>query len=419
MMKKNILTFMAVALLCAGLVACGGEKKESNPLNVEAPAWEQFAHPKGDNATIYKQAKADAPVLQIASEPVEGDYGDMEVLWSDEKAPRGWYVNNYDISTYDALPILGEEGEFYKVYVSHEWLGGEEGYVKKAECDVVKPVALTTELIDSIGKMEFRSDNILKEGELQNLCFSSYLGDYDEISFKMGQWCGNCIVYPETKPVSLNITMGNAPISFAKGEGEGDESYMLSGGEDQLCQPSPDNPSVFDTKKLSEEQIQQMYNDLKVDGAKPKEVLYYIPEVNKERFIHLYIFLTGNELYMAQLNAVSALSGPQEVATSADSPFREQDALGYWTYKSGKPGVVFIIFHSGSRYYDVEFDAYKRRFRVPHVLNKGTTHGMEVFRCVEEKCYYQIDSKSGGLVIRDIGDPDFVIDSMSPLEWNK
>lgn len=313
-MKTNILNLMAAALLCTGLAACSGNNAENNPLNVEAPAWQQFAHPKGDNVIIYKQANADAPVLQIASEPVEGDYGDMQVLWSDEKAPRGWYVNNYDVNSYDALPILGEEGEFYKVYVSHEWLGGEEGYVKKADCDAVSPVALTPELIDSIGKSEFRSDCIVKEGELRNLCFSSYLGEYDEMSFKMGQWCGHCIAYPETKSVSLNITMGNAPVSFAKGEGEGDEGYVLNGGEDQLCQPNPEGPSVFDTQKLSEEQIRQMYNDLKVDGATVKEVLYYIPEVNKERFVHIYIFPTGNES-----------KGEEQVSASAETQVNDDD----------------------------------------------------------------------------------------------
>ena len=36
--------------------------------------------------------------------------------------------------------------------------------------------------------------------------------------------------------------------------------------------------------------MRQMYNDLKVDGAKLNEVLYYIPEVNKEQFIHVYIY---------------------------------------------------------------------------------------------------------------------------------
>ena len=114
-MKTNFFTMMAATALCVVLSACGGEQKVINPLGVQAPEWQQFAHPKGEGATIYKLAKADAPVLQIASEPVEGDYGESEILWSDQKPPRGWYVNNYDISSSDALPIIGEEGNFYKI----------------------------------------------------------------------------------------------------------------------------------------------------------------------------------------------------------------------------------------------------------------------------------------------------------------
>lgn len=416
-MKTNFFTMMAATALCVVLSACGGEQKVINPLGVQAPEWQQFAHPKGEGATIYKLAKADAPVLQIASEPVEGDYGESEILWSDQKPPRGWYVNNYDISSSDALPIIGEEGNFYKVYVSNQWLGGEEGYIKKSDCDIVKAAALTPEVVDSIGKTEFRSDNIIKEGDLQSLCFSSFLGDYDEMSFKMGQLCDLCIVYPDTKPVTLNVTMGNAPITFAKAEEE--ENYLLSAGEDQLYQPGPESPSVFDTKKLSGEQINQLYSDLKLDGAELKEVVYYIPEVSKERFIHIYIFPTGTKLYAAQLNALDGFSNPQAVTAVPGCPFAEQNALGYWTSKSGNPAMLFIIYQKGSHYYDVEFDAYKQRFREPHDLNKGTTHGMEVFRCVEEREYYQIDSENGGLVIRDMGDPGFVIDKKSPMEWKQ
>ena len=65
-MKRNFLTMMAATLLCAGLVACGDMKKESNPLGVEAPAWQQFVHPKGERIFLYKEAKEDSPVLKRA-----------------------------------------------------------------------------------------------------------------------------------------------------------------------------------------------------------------------------------------------------------------------------------------------------------------------------------------------------------------
>ena len=32
---------------------------------------------------------------------------------------------------------------------------------------------------------------------------------------------------------------------------------------------------------------------------------------------------------------------------------------------------------------------------------------------------HMIDSENGGLVIRDMGDPGFVIDKKSPMEWKQ
>ena len=414
-MNKKILTLMAAVLLCTMLAACGGDKGLNNPLNVEAPAWQQFAHPKGESVIVYKNADTKSPRLQFAAEPCEGDACDFKLLWSDEKAPHGWSVNDETANNFSAYPILGEEGDFYKVYISQEWLGAVEGYIKKAECDVIKPVDLTPELIDSIGKTECRRDYIISEGELQNLCLSSYLGEYDGMEFEMGQFCGNCLVFVETKPVVINASTENAPILYTQSVNEGTEEFQISFGQNQLFQSS-EGSYVLDTKKLSEEQVLSIFNSIRIESTKMKEVLFYLPDVNKERLQHFYIYLTGIELMKARLMAVDNLSSPSEISSTSGCPFNEGDALGYWTYKSGGESLVLIIYRKGHHYYDVEFDAYNKTFRESHSLQKGTTHGMEVFRCEEERHYYQIREK-GGLAIRDMGDPDFVIDNMSPMEW--
>lgn len=415
-MKKNILIFMAAALLCVGLTACGGEKKLNNPLNIEAPVWQQFAHPKGENVIIYKNADTNSSRLQFAAEPCDGDACDFKILWSDEKAPSGWSVDDETANNYSAYPILGEEGDFYKVYVSREWLGAVEGYIKKAECDVIKPVELTPALVDSIGKTECRRDYIISEGKLENLCLSSYLGEYDGMEFELGQFCGNCLVFVETKPVMINASTENEPIIYTQSVNEGNEEFVLNCGQNQLFQSTEGN-YVLDTKKLSDDQVLSLFESTRMKSTEMKEVLFYLPDVNKECFQHFYIYLTGIELIQARLRAVENLSNPSDITSTSGCPFNVGDALGYWTYKSGGESLVFIIYRKGQQYFDVDFDAYNKSFRAPHPLRKGTTHGMEVFRCDEERYYYQIKTEGGGLAIRDIGDPDFVVDSMSPMEW--
>ncbi|MBO5580002.1 MAG: hypothetical protein J5952_06240 [Prevotella sp.] len=342
-MTKFIQKLVAVVLLCAGLAACG-DRKESNPLGIQAPEWQQFAHPKGERISLYKEAKEDSPVLKTAIASDNGDYFEARIFWSDEEAPRGWYTEKWIANEHDALPILGEEGEFYKVYVFNETLGAKEAYVKKADCEAVKPVTLTQKLIDSIGMVEGRCDNIVKEGELQNLCFSSFQVDYDEEPYiMMGQLIGDCIVYPNASIVTLHVTSEKAPITFAKAEGG--DGFILNCGEDQLWQPDPSQASILDTRKLSNEQMQQMYNDLKVDGAKLQEVLYYIPEVNKERFIHIYIFPTddgskGEESVSASAEAQVNNDDPETVTRQIIERAMARDAEGLGELMTGTPQEI-------------------------------------------------------------------------------
>lgn len=294
MKKKNFLSMMAGALLVVGLVACGGSPSNPNPLNIEVPAWEQFVHPKSDGVKLYKSADENSPKLQIAHEPCEGDMCDLLIIWEGESVQRGWIVNDWDVSTYDAFPILAEEGDFYKVYVSSEWVGAEEAYIKKSDCDVVKPAEITQEVLDTIGKSTWRRDYVVPEGELKNLCFSSYLGEFDGLEFGMGQLCGNCLVFVNTNLIWLDQSDENADIKIVPGASE-NEADKLMFGKDYYWVPSDESPWLFDTKKLSNEMVGELFNRLRMDSVEITQMLYYLPDVSKERFYYLYKFADVNK----------------------------------------------------------------------------------------------------------------------------
>lgn len=285
-MKKNILTMMAAALLVVGLMACGGS---SNPLNIEAPTWEKFAHPKSDGVKLYMSADESSPKLQIAMEPCDGDACDIQVIWAGEWIPRGWTANDWDVSTYDAFPILAEEGDYYKVYVSNDWLGAAEAYMKKSDCDVVRPANITQEVLDSVGKNCSRRDYVIQDGELENLCFSSCLGEYDGIEFEMGQLCGNCLVIVNSKPIWLSQSNEDTGIKIVPGESE-NEADRLEFGKDDYWSPNEESAWLFDTKKLDNELVNELFNKLRPDSVEVTQAYYYLPDVDKGRIVPIYLF---------------------------------------------------------------------------------------------------------------------------------
>lgn len=286
-MKKIYLTMMAAALLVVGLTACGGSS--SNLLNVEAPAWTEFVHPKADGVKLYKFADENSPKLQIAQEHCEGDMCDVELIWAGQKVKRGWTVNDWDTYVGDVFPVIAEEGDFYKVYASSEWIGAAEVYMKKSECEIVKPVKLTQEVLDSIGKTGYRRDFVVQEGALKNLCLSSYLGEYDGLEFGMGQLCDNCLVFVETKALWLSSSDENGPIKFVRAEND-EDGNRLEFGKDNFWMNGEESMGLFDTKKLSEEQVKDIFNAIREDSARITQVLYYFPDIDKERMQYITIF---------------------------------------------------------------------------------------------------------------------------------
>lgn len=341
-MRKNVLTILITALLCGGFVACSNESTPPNPFNIEVPTWQEFAHPKDEGVIVYKNADATGPYLQFAAEPCEGDACNFMILWSDEEAPRGWGVNTETVNNYSAFPILGEEGEFYKVYVSREWLGAVEGYIKKSDCNITKPETLTQALIDSIGKTAIRRDYIIKEGELKNLCLSSYLGEYDGIEFRLGQLCNNCLVFINTKPLMLNPLNENSPIQLSRDENDENESFILVFGTDQLWQPNEESPAVFDTQKLSEEQVKNIYISLKAEDTKPTEILYYLPEVSKDRLQSIFIYETSSRENTSNTDNQDTTvdEAPETVARQLIERAMARDGNGVKELLTGKPDAI-------------------------------------------------------------------------------
>lgn len=353
-MKKFFLTMMAAALLVVGLTACGGDSS-SNPLNIEAPSWSQFVRPKTDGVKLYKAADQNSPKLQIAQEHCEGDMCDFEIIWAGERVPRRWSVNDWDTYVGDIFPIIAEEGDFYKVYVSSEWLGvAAEAFIKKSECEVVTPAKLTQEVLDSIGKTGQRRDYVVQKGALKNLCLSSYFGEYDGLEFEMGQLCDNCLVFVNTKTTWLSPSDEDGPIMFSRNDDEQNESYQISFGKDNYWKSGEESTGLFDTKKLSDDQVVDIFNTIREDSVKTARVMYYFPEVDKERFqlIALYENMKTGDDETQEAASESYSDNPEELARQMLDYIKAKDfeSLVQYTKGTQKDRSILSMFKIQSAY---------------------------------------------------------------------
>ena len=106
--------------------------------------------------------------------------------------------------------------------------------------------------------------------------------------------------------------------------------------------------------------------------------------------------------------SVSELSGPSDIVDIEGCPFGEEEALGYWRMGSSD-SLVFVIYQKGSQYYDIGYNVVTRQFHEPHPLSKGTAHGLTLYKCAKEECFYEIQDSDGRVAIRAL-DVEYVID---------
>ena len=254
-------------------------------MDLKIPEWTDFANPTNeDGARLYKTADANGAYLCYAREDVEGDYGGSQYQWSDEKVPEGYVLEESTVNKYGAYPIVGEEGDFYKIIFNSLGRDDMECYIKKSECRVVQPVAITQDVLDKVEEMYMCRYRIVEGGSMEKLVLSATFAEYDEPVLYIGELCDNCIVYAKSDvPVEIVGTDEDTLYSFEKVS----DGYKLSYGK-SYTHEQEGGGSMFDVRKLTDDQIKDIYNALLPTVPQVGNVEYYIPDVNENSLIQFY-----------------------------------------------------------------------------------------------------------------------------------
>lgn len=106
---RNIIIALSV-LIVGGAIAwfaffSGGSK--NNPLGVQKPKWEKFVMVNAEGVMLFKEASTTSPNLKHAVERLDGCMPGEAILWSGEKAPRGYDVDDYNVEMKICLVLHG------------------------------------------------------------------------------------------------------------------------------------------------------------------------------------------------------------------------------------------------------------------------------------------------------------------------
>lgn len=270
-------------MLTIGMAGCqskqtaneSDEEEESQVFDVEIPECETFVVANADEEPVYRTASAESPQLMVAIEDAESDMVDMMFRWSDEEKPEGYNQYPFQLMKEEVVPVVAEEGDWYRVRVGSDLTGTTEAYIEKSRCHEVKPEPITTKVLKRIGKGTTRKDKVITEGELKGLCATVKMGWMDEPEFSLGELRDGVLLYPETEIVYAQYVYGTKEVNFEQYE----QSFVVQFGEKHSNDQLEGN---LDVDCLSDELMEDLLEAVRKDNPQYVKVYYYFPSVRKD-----------------------------------------------------------------------------------------------------------------------------------------
>lgn len=250
-MKKvsYFLSGMLIPLLFANCTGKSSQEEAENLLHVKLPQMEKFVVITAEEAPIYKEADTNSPTLLMCVEDCECDMPEVSVQWSDQQVPQGFSNDSRALFAGQPAAVVGEEGDFYRITTLDDYSDVETGYILKSATEDIKPEPVTAELAET---EEWAPTLVVKEGKYKNLVLRTIPDELNGERMEVGVLVDGVLAFPCN--YVFDIWMDNNVEGMKI-----DEMFSFRYSEDMVCKNSDGYMIGFDPKKLSEEQIGQIF----------------------------------------------------------------------------------------------------------------------------------------------------------------
>ena len=306
----------------------GGSGNDNNPLGVQKPKWEKFIKVNTSDVKLYKEADVSSSYVQLAVERLDGCMPNECLVWSGDKAPRGYDVSDYNVEANTIFPVLDESDEWYRVHIGIGTI--REAYIQKQYCEEVKPEPITKEVITKVYESDNGAYKFVDKGEFANLLILREAGDVvNAESVMLGVLTDGCIVAPN-ECLCFPQMKDTTGVAIRNVSDTPDSKFWHLTCPDTYWNDTQDEecPQVLDANKLTDSDIQKIVLAMRPQGNTASKVYYYFPTVATDRFIEFeYSFSPATTVVVEEGQTVVTdfrVEGEKLIAT-IDGEDREVD----------------------------------------------------------------------------------------------
>ncbi len=280
-----------------------GERKESavnteSVINVSSPPFKKFVVVTKEDEGLYKEADTNSPTLtRYIESDCESDLCTNIYQWSDQPAKSGFEIST-DIMTWEGrvFPVLGEEGDFYKVNTLSQWCEIESAYIPKASVGDIEYTPIKADMLEA--EDNYFKCRVMKDEKYKDIVL---IYDYDELegeALKVGILKDGAMATPVDYNFICNLDIEQKEdiyIDDTKGfqittdDNVNDTVKVLYLNYNKSMATTVDGDENFyqlDLKKLNAEHIAKIVDT--VTKRKPEYVIcmYYFPTKEPESFYY-------------------------------------------------------------------------------------------------------------------------------------
>ncbi len=306
----TLLVAGAAWLIFKGKGGNAGDDVSSYTFNIAPPEWDKFVVVTENDVSLYKLPDAYGPKLALWAENlIECCFElDTHYLWDDEEGLRGYSRNDFYLYKDNVLPVISEEGNWYRILLQ-TWDGKQvEGYIKKSSCREITPTPIDEKVLEELDNRLNRCDYLVNDGEFKNICFTSELyeeeGDAYQV-FSVGELVDGVLLYPEQNQIQL-YNGNSQDIKLDHFTNDGYEGYKITYGPKHIHNiDSWTMEGIFDARQLPYDMLGNICRQASMESPRYVKACYYFPEING---YSLESFTIGNAVETASNRSVNSQS---------------------------------------------------------------------------------------------------------------
>ena len=259
--------------------------KIESVFNVSLPPFQKFVVVTVEESVLLKTADTNSPnLVRWIESDCESDFCENIYQWSDQPGKQGFEMSTDIIANEGRVfPVLGEQGDFFKVSTITKWCGIESAFIPKSDVGDIECAPVKADMLESDDF--YLKCRVVNEGKYKDIVLTDESDELQGETLQVGVLNDGVVAIPfayhfdcylakdQKEGIHIGESEGFFTLSYnnsvAVATEEGYESYQL------------------DLKKLSMEQIATIVDAVIKKKPEYVEYMYQFPAKGPETFVYM------------------------------------------------------------------------------------------------------------------------------------